>query len=476
MSETLRRKKNDLCSGRRHFVSRVVSFGAGSLLGGSAIRAQTLKHPVHAPPATATSVEESQARHTLKPHAGRLTRPNVSRLPGGTAQLDQLKSAFQVLINRSKANDSDPTGLTAQGQLHLKYCRLVSAENHVHGTWWFLPFHRAFLYFFEKMLQSAVGDPKLVLPYWDWVNERSIPEAYWGEGNPLFVHRPRPCTDKLSDEEVNMAGGVTRPTFLSCPTFAAFAGHDPLAVCRPMGGGLEIGAHNLIHQWVGGYMIPFGTSPLDPVFWAHHANLDRYWNIWLAHPAATHANPTNARWLKKTFSLLDHRGKPVRISIEDTLSLSCYADESFALLRAEDSRTRVIESAPVTVRSGRLAKALRVADLRVADEPPAKLMLVIEGVELPRDYPVKIRVFLNLPDANMNTPLESPNYVETFSLLAASDETMVVDIGLCPNSKIEKLLRDQQEIDLTLVPVSEPGSSSRSGKVSFTGFSIRPMK
>ena len=37
--------------------------------------------------------------------------------------------------------------------------------------------------------------------------------------------------------------------------------------------------HNRMHVWVGGDMIT-ATSPNDPVFFLHHANVDRIWSAW----------------------------------------------------------------------------------------------------------------------------------------------------------------------------------------------------
>ena len=44
--------------------------------------------------------------------------------------------------------------------------------------------------------------------------------------------------------------------------------------------------HNNVHMWVGGPMTDIRISPADPVFWLHHANIDRIWSIW----QATHSN------------------------------------------------------------------------------------------------------------------------------------------------------------------------------------------
>jgi tyrosinase len=39
--------------------------------------------------------------------------------------------------------------------------------------------------------------------------------------------------------------------------------------------------HNTVHNLIGGDMSA-GTSPNDPLFWLHHANVDRLWSVWQA--------------------------------------------------------------------------------------------------------------------------------------------------------------------------------------------------
>src|ERR1700748_542924 len=64
----------------------------------------------------------------------------------------------------------------------------ISCKHHVEL---FLPWHRAYLYLFEKSLQDLV--PGVTLPWWDWTVEHAegIPAAYTrrkvdGRKNPLF--------------------------------------------------------------------------------------------------------------------------------------------------------------------------------------------------------------------------------------------------------------------------------------------------
>ena len=45
------------------------------------------------------------------------------------------------------------------------------------------------------------------------------------------------------------------------------------------------GVHGGVHVWVGGTMSFIATAPADPIFWMHHANIDRLWWQWQqAHP------------------------------------------------------------------------------------------------------------------------------------------------------------------------------------------------
>ena len=68
------------------------------------------------------------------------------------------------------------------------------------------PWHRAYLYFFEKALQDIV--PGLTLPWWDWTrnHQQGIPPAYataqtGGEPNPLFDSPIQPAGRRKQTEE-----------------------------------------------------------------------------------------------------------------------------------------------------------------------------------------------------------------------------------------------------------------------------------
>lgn len=49
-------------------------------------------------------------------------------------------------------------------------------------------------------------------------------------------------------------------------------------------------------------MSRFETAGLDPVFWLHHANIDRLWEVWLRQGGGR-TNPTDASWLGVKFKI-----------------------------------------------------------------------------------------------------------------------------------------------------------------------------
>ena len=38
--------------------------------------------------------------------------------------------------------------------------------------------------------------------------------------------------------------------------------------------------HGSVHVWIGGHMYEPAFSAYDPIFWAHHAMIDRLWSMW----------------------------------------------------------------------------------------------------------------------------------------------------------------------------------------------------
>ncbi|CAM5392307.1 tyrosinase [Streptomyces purpurascens] len=167
----------------------------------------------------------------------------------------------------------------------------------------FLPWHRRFLLEFERALQSV--DASVALPYWDWTVDRSPRASLWA---PDFLGGTgRDRDGRVSDGPFAAAGGnwqinvrVDGRTFLrrslgagrelptaaevesvlSMPTYDMAPWNSASDGFRNhLEGWRGVNLHNRVHVWVGGHMAT-GASPNDPVFWLHHAYIDKLWAEW----------------------------------------------------------------------------------------------------------------------------------------------------------------------------------------------------
>jgi tyrosinase len=141
-----------------------------------------------------------------------------------------------------------------------------------HGESFFEAWHRGFLYYFEKVLRQASGNPLFALPYWDYYKNPNLPKIFTeptlqgGAANPLYwPNRERSTVEGLGFNA--FADTVTVFPYGPGETFEDLAARNP---------------HNRVHNQIGGSMGRVPTAPADPIFWVHHCNIDRYWSGWIA--------------------------------------------------------------------------------------------------------------------------------------------------------------------------------------------------
>lgn len=177
-----------------------------------------------------------------------------------------------------------------------------------HGNWYFLPWHRAYLLSYERMIRSVTGNSSFAMPYWDWAANRTVPQAFkdanfGGQPNPLYV--------AARSNNYSIPDAFTGPTVMT--NIFGQTNFELFASSRPVGqnntnaswikasgtqGTLEANPHNNIHVNLGGFM-PNGNSPMDPIFLMHHGNIDRTWWSW---NCRGRANTTDPLWLNMPFT------------------------------------------------------------------------------------------------------------------------------------------------------------------------------
>jgi hypothetical protein len=176
-----------------------------------------------------------------------------------------------------------------------------------HG-WQFLAWHRMYLYFFERIVRAASGDPTFALPYWDYApaSNRTLPPPF---------RTPNNATNPLWDSTrgaMNTGGSlpasaVDSTTCLIPTSYTSFQSS------------INGTPHGAVHVSIGGNMGGFNTAGQDPIFWLHHCNIDRLWEKWLAQGGGR-VNPTSdASWMNTNFTFVDENKNFVQMSGDDVL-------------------------------------------------------------------------------------------------------------------------------------------------------------
>ena len=241
--------------------------------------------------------------------SGSDTRPIVLRKSINAftpAELTKLQSAYTAL---RALPASDKRTWVLQADMHALFCdSCTNSPTDIHGSWNFFPWHRAYLYYYERILGSLAGDINhFRMPYWDWENVRTLPGPYRRRAAPPTRYGTATAIAEWPAGELPVADGTTaRINTLNLITdFATFGG----SVC--FGGAMESNPHGTIHMDVGQAGSPFhdmgnlGYAARDPLFFAHHCNIDKLWSGWndLAGggglPPNAYKNPTDAGFLTR---------------------------------------------------------------------------------------------------------------------------------------------------------------------------------
>ena len=161
---------------------------------------------------------------------------------------------------------------------HQRMAFLFGPNTHIHNSNIFLPWHRVFIYYFEQRLKAI--NPEISLPYWDWTDD-------WAASSVLFLNSSGGSTGLLGR---NVNGNVWRhPTegrafrrgfgSFSQPTQQRLNTLVSNSNFTNFTNELELNPHNIGHAYIGGDMNSM-FSPIDPIFYLHHAMVDKLWNDW----------------------------------------------------------------------------------------------------------------------------------------------------------------------------------------------------
>jgi hypothetical protein len=248
----------------------------------------------------------------------------------------------------------------------------------------FFGWHRMYLYYFERVLRWAAGDDTLRLPYWDYTDpaQLALPAEFRQTAAVLYDAKRNPGmnagTSSLRATSTNVNTWLQNPSYFKYEL------------------GIEQNVHGYVHCSVGptcpvAHMGDVPVAGNDPVFYHHHANIDRLWACW----QSLHGTPDGA-WQQQKFSFVDETGTMQTKAVAGFLKsepLGYAYDNVASCLRpsavlaaapprgaAGGARALVHKSSAVPI-----TKAQTVVDL---DIPPARLGAAVG--DLDRAAPVEL--------------------------------------------------------------------------------------
>jgi tyrosinase len=389
-----------------------------------------------------------------------------------------------------------------------------------HGSWYFLPWHRIYLACFEQIVRQhvvALGGPSdWALPYWNYSDTNNpdalkvrpeFIQATLPDGSPNALARAeRGRTPALAIQGAATGDFGIRPAHadLACLLIQPFesvggaAGFGGPKTGFEHGGNvigdLEGTPHGAIHMAVGGWLGGFNTAGLDPLFWLHHCNIDRLWEVW-KNRDPSFKDPTDPSWgapLGTPFELNDAAGGTKTVTsdllvdttaspmwyryedISDPLATAGLSQEDISvrtgpasLVGASETSTR-LASTPTTTRVRMDPEASQDTSLALGGEPERAYLNIenIVGLEPSASY----RVYVNSKGDDRGYA----GLLPMFGLVERSGRgdphggnglTYVLDITRLVQELKQRGEWDSEGFEVTFVPDDEGTSEGRGPRV-----------
>ncbi|MBI3796463.1 MAG: tyrosinase family protein [Deltaproteobacteria bacterium] len=313
--------------------------------------------------------------------------------------------------------------------------------------WFFPPWHRLYLYHFEQIVRNVLNDSSFSLPYWDAVADPTLPAAFRDSSSALYDERYT-----TTNAGVRLDNAVLSPNWLSVNCL-----NELFYIDSPTGSfgfctQVDINPHFTVHVALGGDMSNgFNTAANDPIFWPHHANIDRLWESW--NRLGGH-NPKDPKWLDRAFTFADANGNLVQVPVSAATRVSQlgYSYDNYAVppklvkfsqqelekARAMPQVTAALGPGGVTLGAG--AAVVPLTPVAAMAEPTAmplarrvqslapgrQLYLILKELQAKANPNVLHGLYFDLPQGATPSGANDPHFVGglTFSEAIGTDHTL----------------------------------------------------
>lgn len=390
---------------------------------------------------TATPITEAEFKARYSPTAV-MIRKNVYSLTA--AEITSIKTGVTAM---KALPYTDKTSWLYQAAIHgTTLPDNLPSWNTCHqpgASFFFLAWHRMYVYFFERILRAKSGNANLTLPYWNYQTNAVMPPDWRNSapGNPLY--------DASRNSTINSGGSLPASIMTSINNALDLVPYYSFQTSLN-------GPHGSVHTTISGNMSSTSSAAKDPVFWLHHCNIDRLWEVWLR-KCGGRANPTDAPWLTKTYTFFDENGTAVSMNgsqvVKTASQLNYRYDFSLlinpCLVLANNwvftQRTLLLKKVAPLMLDGRSNKAnFRLEKTDELDNfikssrktkinfnsttAPEKLVISLGGIKIDKFPDGVVEVYLNLPAGETASP-NSKSFVGLLDLFEAEHHQKMVGMG-----------------------------------------------
>ena len=234
----------------------------------------------------------------------------------------------------------------------------------------FLPWHRMFVYYHERIVRRVSGRQDFTLPYWDYTSDDPakrgvVPVQFRSPDDPVFgvLYRPdrtelantgQPIQSNNRGDPMKIGGPMGKANYEMVGSDSGF--------CRSINSSIHGSIHVLVGDRLGMGTVPYSAG--DPLFWVHHSNIDRMWASWNKNGGI---NPVDAEWAQQSCVFGDAGGR-VSVVMKDFFDCDVLGYGYDAYIPPPGGTTTTpttfaLAGAARKVKSERVATARNAADL-----------------------------------------------------------------------------------------------------------------
>jgi Common central domain of tyrosinase/Polyphenol oxidase middle domain len=363
---------------------------------------------------------------------------------------------------------TDPLSWAYQAAIHGTTLtnNLTAWNTCEHGTDYFWSWHRMYLYWFERIIRKMCCEPCWALPYWNWApgSEFQLPAPFRDPSSELYTPNRNAAmnngTGSLTPATVDITFSFSQLNFLTANSIIQ-------------------GPHGSVHDETGGWMADIRTAAQDPIFYLHHSNVDRLWNLWLAQGGGRTDPFTDSTWKTRQYTFFDENGNQVQMDACQVLRCAQQLNYVYEGEPPEVNEyclrfvipwqftTEVLATLsipPVELGPDPITFPIELKDLReriagIVESKNETLFLDLDDIEAPSQPGVVWEVFVGLaPHAELDA--KGPHYVGVISLFGtgirdqAHHEFVPAHFRFPLNRAIQAALKSKEErVTVTIAPV-----------------------